>query len=573
MSKTLTVSSSQGRPAEWHDTICEDGKRLTGVPKNADEALAFQNEHWIGERHTSDADKFNAIFKKDVDEYNARQTRSDRKMGAESTKKERQKSYYDGVMDGTFCYGSGKMKENPIEEIVIQVGNKDDCGVTDRDFDMNKWKRMKESGDIKDASEYALKHLNKSEDVVRTKRILYRTMQRIASIDPEHIVVIRADYHADEPCGTGHGHLGFIPRATGYDKGMSSRVAMVRALEQAGFKHEKGKEFGIVQLHEHIRDIIEEEMIADAKEYGYEPYLRAEISDEKRPRSEADVFREMAEERDELKKTREDVQAKVKSAEANLEMVRLDTEALERKNSDMENIIQHVEYLEQQTLQEMSDLKKEQEEHDRKKKQLDAKTKKQTAKEKELDRRDEEVTEKEAAAESQRQEYVRMLMTNRDLIHDMSGSRDDLPEEYGSVEELHDAVAQEYESWTKALLTEKETLVAEKEALIAEKKAYADAKTKAEGLIAESINKDGQEDSAAITNTLDLLSMLQLYKNEKLSAAAKTVQDIVKSNRSLFIEQYRKWKTKQMEVRHNKLEEIDDNLNAVLSKNGDKEYE
>ena len=92
----MTVSSSQGRPAEWHD------QRLT-TPTNADKALENRNEHWIGDKNTTDADKFNAIFQESVDKFNAKQTRPSRKMGMESTKPERQKSYYDGIVDGTFC--------------------------------------------------------------------------------------------------------------------------------------------------------------------------------------------------------------------------------------------------------------------------------------------------------------------------------------------------------------------------------------------------------------------------------------------------------------------------------------
>ena len=50
MAEVMTVSSSQGRPAEWHD------QRLT-TPTNADKALENRNEHWIGDKNTSEADK------------------------------------------------------------------------------------------------------------------------------------------------------------------------------------------------------------------------------------------------------------------------------------------------------------------------------------------------------------------------------------------------------------------------------------------------------------------------------------------------------------------------------------
>ena len=325
MAEVMTVSSSQGRPAEWHD------QRLT-TPTNADKALENRNEHWIGDKNTTDADKFNAIFQESVDKFNAKQTRPSRKMGMESTKPERQKSYYDGIVDGTFCYGKGDMQETAIHEAVLQVGNKDDNGVTDTDFDMEQWKVLKKSGHEKEASEYALAHLNKSENTERTKRILHRAVDRIANLDPEHLVVIRADYHGDEPCGTGHGHIAYVLRATGYEKGMDARVGSVTALKQMGFEKTPDKEYGITQLHERFKEIIAEEMVADALEYGYEAIQRAPDLGEHRKHSTVGEFRLLAAERQDVEE--------VKNAN---EKQRLANEEDARKNrEDTDSIIDSV---------------------------------------------------------------------------------------------------------------------------------------------------------------------------------------------------------------------------------------
>lgn len=74
----------------------------------------------------------------------------------------------------------------------------------------------------------------------RTKRIINKAVERIANFDPEHLKVLRADWHEDEPCGTGHAHIAYVLKATGYKTGMESRVASVKALEQMGFKKTKG---------------------------------------------------------------------------------------------------------------------------------------------------------------------------------------------------------------------------------------------------------------------------------------------------------------------------------------------
>ena len=292
----MTVSSSQGRVAEWHD------RRIT-TPQNADKALADKNQHWIGDLQTTDAEKFNAIFEDDVKNFNEKQTRPSRKMGMESTNPERQKTYYDGVVDGTFCYGTGKMKETPIQECVLQIGNKNDNGVTDESFGIEHWQMLKKTGHEDEASEYALSHLNNSLNKERTKRIIHRTVERIAKMCPDNLVVIRADWHEDEPCGTGHCHMGFVLKATGYKNGMESRVASVKALEQMGFKKTKESEYGITQLHERFKEIIEEEMVADALDYGYEPIQRKPDSGEHRQHSDVDVFRKMSAEREALNET------------------------------------------------------------------------------------------------------------------------------------------------------------------------------------------------------------------------------------------------------------------------------
>lgn len=371
MAEVMTVSSSQGRPAKWHD------QRLT-TPTNADKALENRNEHWIGDKNTTDADKFNAIFQESVDKFNAKQTRPSRKMGMESTKPERQKSYYDGIVDGTFCYGKGDMQETAIHEAVLQVGNKDDNGVTDTDFDMEQWKVLKKSGHEKEASEYALAHLNKSENTERTKRILHRAVDRIANLDPEHLVVIRADYHGDEPCGTGHGHIAYVLRATGYEKGMDARVGSVTALKQMGFEKTPDKEYGITQLHERFKEIIVEEMVADALEYGYEAIQRAPDSGEHRKHSTVGEFRLLAAERqdvEEVKKANEkqrlaneeDAQKNREDTDSIIDSViaqQIESFALERKEKSLDAQQKNIKLVREDTVKALQTLLDAEDEND-----------------------------------------------------------------------------------------------------------------------------------------------------------------------------------------------------------------
>ncbi|MBE6117667.1 MAG: hypothetical protein E7188_03850 [Erysipelotrichaceae bacterium] len=318
MSVERTVSSSQGRPAEWHD------QRIT-TPKNADKALSEENEHWIGDRNTTDAEKFNEIFQDAVDQFNAKQSRPSRMMGPDSSVPARQKSYYDGIVDGTWCRGKGDQKETPIYEAVFQIGNKDDNGITDGEFDIEHWQKLKEKGHEDEASKYAMKHLSDDPYKARSKRILKKAVERMAALDPEHLVVIRADFHGDEPMGTPHVHMAYVLKATGYKDGMESRVGSVKALAQMGFKKTPDKEYGIVQLHEKFKDIIAEEMAADAREHNYEPMVRKADSGEHRKRSDTDVFREMKKQQEDLSEQQE-----------NLMLVREQQEEVRQQQEDTE---------------------------------------------------------------------------------------------------------------------------------------------------------------------------------------------------------------------------------------------
>ena len=344
MIREVTVSSSEGRPAQWHDTIKEDGRRLTGVPHNADAALSKYNEHWIGEYKT-DGEKFDEVFQSTVDEFNSRQNRPAKRMGPTSSKQERQKTYYEGIVDGTWCNGTGDMQENAIYEAVLQMGNKDTLGTTDTDFDIKHWYELKDSGQEDEASKYAVEHLNQSAEMERSKRIIKRAVQRIQNLDPEHLVVIRADWHADEPNGTPNCHFAYILRGTGYKSGLKERCASVRALEQMGFSKSKEKGYGIEQLHERFKEIVAEEMEADAKEFGYEDdaFARAPDSGEHRKRSDVDVFREMAAERQDLEERKEvakelfdDASDRIFQADAREAEVVKKNRDLQRKNTSLE---------------------------------------------------------------------------------------------------------------------------------------------------------------------------------------------------------------------------------------------
>lgn len=75
--------------------------------------------------------------------YNSRQKRNDRKKDYED-------DYVAALEDGRACFGKGDKKEKPFHHDVIQIGNRDDLGITDSEFDVKHWRYLKRMEKDKD---------------------------------------------------------------------------------------------------------------------------------------------------------------------------------------------------------------------------------------------------------------------------------------------------------------------------------------------------------------------------------------------------------------------------------------
>lgn len=137
-------------------------------------------EIWHDEKLT---DAYERIFGHAVDEYNAKQKRSDRKIG----------SYYEHIRQGN-------NDRNLVYETIIGV--------------------------------------YKSGAAEETQREILRTVYETWPKRYPNFEIVGAYYHADEE-GEPHLHIDYVPVATGYKRGMSCQNGLVKALEQMGFV--KGK--------------------------------------------------------------------------------------------------------------------------------------------------------------------------------------------------------------------------------------------------------------------------------------------------------------------------------------------
>ena len=145
---------------------------------------------------------YNDIFGEALKEYNAKQTRTDRKI----------KSYYKKIENDT--------RKHVAYEMIFSVGNID--------------KHPSE-----DVSYAILK------DVYEHFRNKY-----------SNLIVVGAYYHADE-VGVPHLHLDYIPVATNLKNGMKKQNSLGKALNQMGFYTSKGKETAQIQFERAINNDME----------------------------------------------------------------------------------------------------------------------------------------------------------------------------------------------------------------------------------------------------------------------------------------------------------------------------
>ena len=119
-----------------------------------------------------------------VERYNARQTRQDRCIA----------DYYEKIRSGK--------QEKPFHELILQIGNRDDCGAATPDGE-------------------------------KAAQILDEYMHGFQERNPT-LRVFSAHLHMDE--ATPHLHIDFVPYTTGSKRGLDTRVSLKQALAALGFK-------------------------------------------------------------------------------------------------------------------------------------------------------------------------------------------------------------------------------------------------------------------------------------------------------------------------------------------------
>lgn len=128
------------------------------------------------------ADKYHELFDDAVKEYNSRMTRADRKIS----------DYLEHI--------SNSKQEKPFYEIVVQIGDKDDCGIG-------------------------------KENAEAAKEMLDEYMREFEKRNP-NMKVFNAVMHLDE--ATPHLHIDFVPICHSPNRGLPVRVSLKGSLKEQG---------------------------------------------------------------------------------------------------------------------------------------------------------------------------------------------------------------------------------------------------------------------------------------------------------------------------------------------------
>ena len=168
-----TISAMRGKGSLSHNS-------RQFIAENVDSSRTPLNVEYCNEDIRT---VYHELFDGALARYNEKQTRKDRVID----------DYYEKIRTGK--------QEKPFEELIIQIGNKDDMSAT-------------------------------SENGQLARQILDEYMQSFQQRNPT-LRVFSAHLHMDE--ATPHLHIDFIPFTTGSKRGLETRVSLKKALEALGF--------------------------------------------------------------------------------------------------------------------------------------------------------------------------------------------------------------------------------------------------------------------------------------------------------------------------------------------------
>lgn len=292
------------------------------VLKNIDSDLTCNNVIF---RDTSLQQAYHNAFDDAVIAYNKKQKRKDRQIV----------DYYTDVKNDS--------KRNLMYEAVIQFGDHDSVGIRTEYNEEEKLYLEKKDKEILDP-EYAEemdRRILKVQNAQKAEKALKKYVETWDERNP-HLYLYAAYYHADEKDGTLHVHLDFIPRATGYKRGMAVQNGLDRACQQdislrmTPEEIEKEQKRRWKHPENRWQDLQRQDLQGFAREFGLQASWNREQNEQRR-HMKTQEYRKYAAEIESLKKENQVLQKDIKKLEGQLQRRKKDLEEKNKQLTEAEN--------------------------------------------------------------------------------------------------------------------------------------------------------------------------------------------------------------------------------------------
>lgn len=245
----MSASCSYGATAIRHDN-----REYT--PKNADKELEKDNEYLI--KSDGLREDYEQIFGQALEEYNAKQKRSDRKIN----------DYYDKI-------ATSKNGEKIAYEYVLQIGDRYTNPV---------------GGEHQD-----------------TSKAIYRKYVAEFQEKNANMRLVNASIHCDEPNGTPHLHITVVPVAHG-NRGLSLKNSISGAMREMGYK--EPCEWALEQ-QKALAELMRERNIEHAVIGCHRQHIQNGLYQEMKDQALAELEFEMYDHREELSQVKQELHTRI----------------------------------------------------------------------------------------------------------------------------------------------------------------------------------------------------------------------------------------------------------------------
>lgn len=233
------------------------------IPENAEAALAAENRHYRVVEGATDEEAFDRLFKDEIRAHNDKQALKygrpakdnckgtvreviDPETGETKHIKLGKKALdrmipedESGVPRYLDKVRAGGRDMTTMEEMVLGIGNRDELGITDANFDAGQWYAMKERDKQTgghEAADYVAAHRPPElrAELEKARAALEKCREDWAE-QFTNLRLLRFDIHMDEPDGHPHAHVVYVPVTYANKTGPAMQCSLGGAVREMGY--------------------------------------------------------------------------------------------------------------------------------------------------------------------------------------------------------------------------------------------------------------------------------------------------------------------------------------------------